>query len=818
MTRKHFTSLIALILSLGLVAAGCGERAERPAGVVLVPEAMPDQPGEAHQFFMLQRLPPGHDHYPLEHLRVVEVDLEIRESRIEKSRAISRGRMKRLASWTALGPGNTGGRTRALVVDPANPDVMLAGGVGGGVWRTANGGASWASVTDMLPNQSVSTIAMAPSDPDVVYAGTGEGFMIDFMIRGLGVYRSFDRGLTWEHLKSTVEEVPEGAFEWVNDIVVSPTDPHRVYAATRFGVWRSEDGGDNWSVVLANPRHLRAEHESLACAIGATELAIRGDSVPDVIFAAFGSWDRGGLYRSTDGGETWEEITPTSSRQGRMSIAISPSNNNVIYVSMAQNRSGTYGKLENIFRSNDGGGNWSPRVNMASALGPWLLSFSAGAEGCMNYPMYHMGQYAHTIAVDPLDPGILWLGGVYLFRSDNGGRTFAYADGPLGGPRAFYHLNHPDNHAIVFHPGFDGGLNQTVFVASDGGIARSNDARGRTSSSFCALVGDIEWTNLNNDYATTQFYHGDSAAGGELFLGGSHDNGTNLTRGFESFNDWRTVFLGDGGYVAIDPRDSDVFYVEMQGFPSIYRTDDGGHSFRLETTGITEQTDLFLAPLAMDPTNPDIMWTGGRSPWRYSRQSARWARAGGMEGNGWVVSAIAVAPSDSDVVYLGHMNGALARTGNGLDSSPSWDGRSAGLPRAYISSLAVDPADPDVAYCTFSTFGVPHVFRTDNGGLTWTSIDGEGDTGIPDISVHWIAVRPCMSRQLWVGTELGVFVSNDTGATWHPSNYGLPRTVVESLDFMDAHTLVAFTYGRGAFIADLEPCGAPRRVSRRVRP
>ena len=228
------------------------------------------------------------------------------------------------------------------------------------------------------------------------------------------------------------------------------------------------------------------------------------------------------------------------------------------------------------------------------------------------------------LAVDPLDPGILWLGGVYLFRSDNGGRTFAYADGPLGGPRAFYHLNHPDNHAIVFHPDFDGGLNQTVFVASDGGIARSNDARGRPSSSFCALAGDIEWTNLNNDYATTQFYHGDSAAGGELIVGGSHDNGTNLTRGFESFNDWRTVFLGDGGYVAIDPRDSDVFYVEMQGFPSIYRTDDGGHSFRLETSGITERPELFISPLAMDPSNPDILWTGGQSPWRYNRQSARW--------------------------------------------------------------------------------------------------------------------------------------------------------------------------------------------------
>ena len=237
-TREHFTPLIALILGLGLVATGCGERAERPVGVVSETEAMPDQPSEAHRFFMFQRLPSGRDDYPLEHLSVVAADLEIRESRIEKSRAISRGRVKHLASWTALGPGNTGGRTRALVIDPTNPDVMLAGGVGGGVWRTANGGASWASVTDMLPNQSVSTIAMAPSDPDVVYAGTGEGFMIDFMIRGLGIYRSFDRGLTWEHLRSTIEDAPDGAFKWVNDIVVSPTDPQRVYAATRFGVWR----------------------------------------------------------------------------------------------------------------------------------------------------------------------------------------------------------------------------------------------------------------------------------------------------------------------------------------------------------------------------------------------------------------------------------------------------------------------------------------------------------------------------------------------------------------------------------------------------
>jgi photosystem II stability/assembly factor-like uncharacterized protein len=725
------------------------------------------------------------------------------------------------ASWLALGPGNTGGRTRALAIDPRNPDVMLVGGVAGGIWRTSDGGARWAPMIDMLPNLAVSTVAMAPTNPDVVYAGTGEGFMYDVMVRGIGIYRSLDRGLTWEHLRSTVDDAPEGAFEWVNDIVVSPTDPDRLYAATRFGVWRSEDGGDTWTVVLANPRYIQADHEARSCSVGATELAIRTDSVPDVVFAAFGSWYRGGLYRSNDAGDSWQEVTPTNSNQGRMSIAIAPSDNNVMYLCMAQNWYGEIGKLEDVFRSADGGDTWSPSVDMDSHLGPLLLSLASQGPDCLDYSMYHIGTWANTIAVDPINPDIVWLGGVYLFRSDDGGRTFGFADGPLAGPRAVDLVNHPDNHAIVFHPDFDGGANQTVFVTSDGGIARTDNARGQTSPSFCPLTGTVTWTNLNNGYSVTQFYHGDSSPDGELFVGGTQDNGTNLTRGRSDFDDWRTVFRGDGGYVAIDPRDSNVFYIEMQNFPNMLRTADGGNSFISFNLGIADDQGLFIAPFAMDPSNPDILWTGGTKPWRYTRQVARWRSAGQGPIQGGLdkkVSAIAIAPSNSSVVYLGYHTGIVGRTTNGLDEAPTWDNRSSGLPSAFISSLAVDPRNPEVAYCTFSTFGVPHVFQTIDGGLSWKPIDGEGDSGIPDISVHWIAVRPRRSWQLWVGTELGVFASNDAGATWSPVNNGLPRTVVESLDFMDDDTLVAFTHGRGAYVTDLDPRGPPRRLSRRTRP
>jgi hypothetical protein len=171
-----------------------------------------------------------------------------------------------------------------------------------------------------------------------------------------------------------------------------------------------------------------------------------------------------------------------------------------------------------------------------------------------------------------------------------------------------------------------------------------------------------------------------------------------------------------------------------------------------------------------------------------------------------LISAIAVAPSNGNVVYLGYTNGNVARTLNGLAGSPTWTLQGNGLPGGWVSSLAVDPEDPMIAYCTYSNYGIQHIFRTLNGGQSWSSIDGIGFEGVPDIPVHWIAVRPCNSDQLYAGTELGVFASPDRGATWHPANAGLAHTVVESLDFKGDNTLVAFTHGRGAFLAALEPC------------
>jgi photosystem II stability/assembly factor-like uncharacterized protein len=219
----------------------------------------------------------------------------------------------------------------------------------------------------------------------------------------------------------------------------------------------------------------------------------------------------------------------------------------------------------------------------------------------------------------------------------------------------------------------------------------------------------------------------------------------------------------------------------------------------------------------MDPNNPDVLWTGGSRPWRTTDGASSWDRVGGrIEGR---ISAIGIAPSDSRVVYLGSDSGGLFRTGNALDAAPVWIAADGGLQGGWISSIAVDPFDPDTVYCTISTFGMPHVLVSRNAGVSWDSLDGIEQFGVPEIPAHWIVVRPCNRLQLYVGTELGVFASDNGGNDWDPVNFGLAHTVVESLDFANENTLVAFTRGRGAFVTDLEFCvPPPRRGGRRVRP
>jgi len=780
-----------------------------------------DQPDRALRFYLDQRLGEGQDRLPMERLRVERDRLRERE-RALAARAPGAPAPGGVDQWTWVGPGNIGGRTRAIVIAPSDPDRMFAGGVAGGIWRSPDGGASWNVADDLLLNLAVSCLAMDPSDPDVLYAGTGEGvFPVDSFVQGLGIFKSVDGGDTWSQLPGTVNVTPPDAFHWVNDVVVSPNDGDRVYAGTRTGVWRSDDGGQSWSVVLSNPTYVQTATNSNGSLTGCLDLAIRADTSPDMLFASFGNIESDGLFRTFDGGDTWQAYT-VGANQGRMSLALAPSDNDVMYILMADNGlGGAFGSLVQVFRSDDGGDSFTARVDLGSLTGPWLLSNLILATGCIESETgtYSQGWYDNVIAVDPVDPDVVWVGGVDVFRSDDGGVTF-----DIPGYWIFYLVDpppafqiHPDHHAIVFHPDYDGVTNQTMYVGNDGGIYRTENARAATSQEDCPLPGDeplpqVVWESLNNGYGVTQFYHGDVARQRDVLVGGAQDNGTSRVLAADTPDAWKLVFGGDGGYVAIDPRDADVVYVEYQDWPTIQKSTDGGDTFEEAINGITDDDGIFIVPIAMDQTDPDVLWTGGTRPWRTTDGAGLWELAGPDLAGPNRISAIAIAPSDGSVVYLGFDNGYVARTTNGLDPSPTWQIFTSGLYGGWVSSLAVHPEDPDVAYLTYSTYGVPHVLETMNGGLSWSSIDGIGFGGVPDIPAHWIAVRPCAPEQLYVGTELGVFVSDDAGGTWNPANAGLAHTVVESLDFQTPNTLVAFTHGRGAFLTRLKPCGPHRGV------
>ena len=766
-----------------------------------------DAPEEAARFFMAQRVAPEAD-YPMEQLRTSLVAVRARQAELERLRAPLPGGF---SAWNALGPGNIGGRSRAIVVDPTNTDIMYAAGVAGGVWKSTDAGASWNATDDFMANLAVTTIAMDPTDTSVLYAGTGEGVANNSVfVRGLGIFRSIDAGASWIQIPTT----NNANFHYVNKIKISPNDPTRLYAACRSGVWRSTDSGATWQVVLRNPSVIGGpQPSSNGCTVGCLDLDVRADRDPDVLFACFGNTVADGLFRSDDGGTTWLGYG-VPANQGRMNLAMAPSNNDVMYLLMADNGSGgPWGSVVSVFRTADGGQTWTSQVDFGHQFGPLLLANMVLGVGCIQGGTYHQGWYDNVIAVDPIDPDVVWVGGVDIYRSDDGAQTFGIA-----GHWFYYMLDspppqyvHPDQHEIIFHPDYDGAGTQTMFVGNDGGLWKTDNGRAPTSQDGCPLeppvdLPDIEWVSLNNGYGVTQFYHGDAARGLNRFIGGAQDNGTSMVSAADTPNAWDMVFGGDGGYCAIDPRDDDTIYLEYHEFPSIHKSTDGGQTFVEATTGITDTGGVFINPFAMDESNPDVLWTGAHRPFRTTNAAASWEVAGPNLPGAGSHTAFAVAPSDSNIVYTGYDNGYVARTTNALDSSPTWSQISSGLVLGgWVSSVSVDPFDPDIAYCTYSNFGVPHVWRTTNGGASWTSIDGTAPNNIPDLPVHWLAVRPCDSQQLYAATELGIFASDNGGTTWEPINTGLANTVVESLDWKRDDILVAFTHGRGAFVSYLSP-------------
>jgi hypothetical protein len=770
-----------------------------------------DEPEEAIQFYLKKRLPEGEKELPVE--KYLEAWEAVKNmplystvkgrflNEAEKNEALTNSKLaegpEALGTWSPLGPGNIGGRTRALLIDPTNASVMYAAGVAGGVWKTTNGGSSWSALTDTLSNIAVSSLAMDPNNPNVIYAGTGEGFLNGDAVRGAGIFKTDNGGASWSALSPTTSNTN---FYYVNDIVVSKVNSQNVYAATRTGIWRSLNGGASWTQVLNG-----------SGVNGCLDLAIRTDQAAvDYIFASCGTFTQATIYRNTDaaGAGTWvSSYTDTGMR--RTSLAIAPSNQNVIYA-LASNSSHA---MHKVLRSTNGGATWTTQVdsstpNITSKIqlsNPVFANYDVCFSTTGNNSTGGQGWYDNVIAVDPLDSNRVWTGGVDLFRSDDGGANWGQAShwwAASTNPR----FVHADNHTIVFHPQYDGTNNKTMFVGNDGGVFRTTDARAATATGATAMCntnnGSVFWTSLNNGYAVTQFYHGVPYPNGTTYFGGTQDNGTIRGTDAGGANAWSSILGGDGGYVAVDPTNTNNLYAETQN-TDIRKSTDGGASFSPAKTGIVGSGE-FITPFTMDPSNSQRLWTGTSVMYRTINGAGTWVQSSAALGAN--VSAIAISRQDGNRILAGTGNGTVRRTTTGLTDAAASVWASSTPRNAYVSSVAFDPNNSSIAYATYSTFGGTKVFRSTDGGAIWTGIGGTGVNTLPDIPVHSIVIDPGNSNRLYIGTDIGVFTSADSGANWVPENTGFPNTIVESLAINTVgsnSTLFAFTHGRGVWRVSL---------------
>src|SRR5688572_29989480 len=366
-----------------------------------------------------------------------------------------------LDAWTPLGPGNVGGRTRVVKFHPTVPTTLFAAGVSGGIWKSDDNAITWRPAGDGLTNIAINALLIDPARPDVMYAGTGEGYFREEIrgtglpLRGSGIYVTTDGARSWQQLPAT--NTPD--FHWVNDLEFGVNDTGRIYAATRSGVWRSTDHGATWARLLA-----------VDVRGGCLDLARRPDRSEDVLFASCGSFEQATVYRFPRAADRSDvEVVLREADMGRTSLAIAPSNPDVVYALAASNAgggNGTYRQgLLGVYRSDRGGaaGTWEARVTNGDAnlLNTLILTnvAAASARTCTGSPNVQnsyatMGWYNNVIAVDPRDPNRVWAAGVEWFRSDDGGKNWGLASFGYGSPRSSWYA-HADQHAITFHPNYD---------------------------------------------------------------------------------------------------------------------------------------------------------------------------------------------------------------------------------------------------------------------------------------------------------------------------------------------------------------------------
>lgn len=739
-----------------------------------------DNPKERLYFEYLKTRNPKTGEVP-ERIRALELAF-MRKQQANMNEPVAAGEMK--TSWVNRGPYHIGGRTRALAVDIRNENIILAGGVSGGMWRSTDQGLTWQKTTGSNELQSVSCVAQDPTNPDVWYYGTGEfygnsasGHGAFFL--GEGVYKSKDNGLTWSVLPSTVggeREDFDRAFDMNIEVVVDPTNGD-LYVATVGAIQKSKNGGASFRTVL---RDFGSQWSDIVVASDGT------------LYATLDSY---GVFKSTNG-EQWTDISPKNSKfqiGDRKELAVAPSNKDVLYM-----LSESWGASPVLMRFDGKTGNWQNRSSN-------LPNFP-GEVGRFNV----QGGYNMLIKVKPDDEDFVILGATNLYRSTDG---YSSSDNTtwIGGyeTNSFsyfpYPDHHSDQHAFVFLSG------NKALSGNDGGVQLTQDI-----TSSLKYNEAVDWVSLNNGYITTQVY-ALSAGPGDDIMAGFQDNWTWLNLSTQSTATWYKQLGGDGGYNAFN-SDGTIRYVSSQR-GNIFREEPNNTSDHYLERPISFRpedyfTSLFIVPFYLDPLDDELFYLGGsRQLFINTQASTGGPRLGWKKvtlGTSGVVSEIGV--SSPSVVYAGTSSGEVYRIENPGGDEVVTNITTANLQGGYVSAVAVDPTNQDHVLLTYSNYGIPSVFFTDNGGDTWQDVSGNLEEK-PDGSGSGPSVRSATilgeGDRYFVGTSTGLYSTtslNGKNTVWSKeSPSGIGEVVVEHLVSRASDGLVLVgTHGNGVYSANFQ--------------
>jgi PKD repeat protein len=688
--------------------------------------------------------------------------------------------------WTALGPtpvttsfygGPNTGRVDsvAVVQSGTNAGEIFVGTAGGGVWSSNNNGTSWVSTTDQVATGlAIGAIAIDPTNPSIIYAGTGEANLCGDCFYGGGVLKSSDGGSTW-----TVEN-PGGIFTGADfaSIAVDPNNDSRVYAGTSNGFYVSADGGSTWAHPTGTGDFT---HPTYGLVLAPTTPPTTPPSTT-VYIATAGD----GVQKSTDNGVNFTAASnglPPAADFGVTALGIgSGIADSTLYAAVQLNTTldTNHGDLS-MFKSTDGGSSWSPLKIPAYTTDAYAYGSGSGDQAF----------YDNALAVDPINAAHVVAGGIAAIETTDGGTTWNNINGQVffgGGTNVI----HPDFHAVAFAP------SGHAIVGCDGGVYEY------------AGGGAAGVSNLNTDLATTQAYEDLSVFNnGAKILAGLQDNSTVLYGGSLGWPDVPSL-SGDGGYNAINPLDPSEQFGEAD------------QSLAVTTNGWSTNNDItppnglngnFVSPMTIVPNSasPDspTVYYGGANLWETTNPTAgspTWTQLAFVGGVNNAVSAIAVAPSDPKVLYVGFDNGTLLVSTNATSSSPTFTDVSPHV-AAWITHIDVDPTNPASIMVSFSdsntqTSIVPPLVASGSVSLTgtptasYTDITGNLPTGVASNSVVFD------HGSLAVATDIGVFATsapNGSATMWSPAGTGLPNVQVIGLTVDAKGDLFAATHGRGVW-------------------